>query len=193
MAEKKAGRCEVIMAGTGGRGVLTAGRLLVDAGYVVHKHVAYLPSYFGDMRGSPCECTVILSGEPISSPILAKTRALVVFDDSQLAGFLDRVTPGGVVVLETTARKNQVKREDVQVLEIPAMKLAAEMGDVRSANLILLGGYIQITGVVPLELAEAEVGKRFKGGGGSALLLNLNALRTGAKIAERESAQWQSK
>jgi len=97
----KASRHDVIMTGVGGKGVLTAGLLLAQAGMARYRNVLWFPSYQAAMRGGPSECTVILSDEDIASPILTQAQALVVMDSSQLRAFEGRVKPGGILITES--------------------------------------------------------------------------------------------
>ena len=181
--EKKPNRYEVLMAGIGGKGVLTAGKFLLEAGSTKYQHVVYFPSYSTDMRGAPSECTVILSDSPIGSPVLQSADAIFIMDQSQLAAFENRLRPGGLVVIDSTTQQGTVTRKDVRVLEIPAMSIANAVGDVRSANLVLLGAYVQATGVVPLEIIEDQVKKKFQKAGNGVISMNIEAVRKGAEAA----------
>ncbi|MFA4836658.1 MAG: 2-oxoacid:acceptor oxidoreductase family protein [Dehalococcoidia bacterium] len=183
MREKKPVRYEVIMAGTGGKGVLTAGKFLLEAGALVYEHVLYFPSYSTEMRGAASECSLILSDNPIGSPVLPKVDAIIIMDQSQLEAFESRLRPGGLMVLETSGQKSKVKRKDIRVLEIPAMAIANALGDVRSANLVLLGVYVQATGVVPMEVIEDQVKKKFQKAGNGVISMNIGAVRKGAEAA----------
>ncbi len=171
------------MAGTGGKGVLTAGKLLLEAGASVYEHVLYFPSYSTEMRGAASECSLILSDNPIGSPVLPKVDTMIIMDQSQLEAFESRLRPGGLMVLETTGQKSKVKREDIRILEISAMTIANALGDVRSANLVLLGAYVQATGVVPLEVIEEQVKEKFRGAGKGVISMNISAVRKGAEAA----------
>ncbi|MDD5094986.1 MAG: 2-oxoacid:acceptor oxidoreductase family protein [Dehalococcoidia bacterium] len=177
------------MAGIGGKGVLTAGKFLLEAGAIKYKNVVYFPSYSTEMRGSPSECTVILSESPIGSPVLQSADAILIFDQSQLANFENRLRPSGLMVIDSTMQQGTVKRKDVRVLEIPAMTIANAVGDVRSANLVLLGGYVQATGVVPMEIIESEIKKKFKSGGDKVIAKNIEAVHKGAEVAAEWAAE----
>lgn len=175
-------RYDVIMTGIGGKGVLTAGLLLAQVGMNRYKNVLWFPSYQAAMRGGPCECTVVLSDDDIASPVLSQTQALVVMEATQLKSFQDRVKPGGLLIMEKAGLKERVERRDVQVIEIPAVEWAVNMGDSQASNLVLLGAYIKLTGAIPLSLMEAELEKRFAGKA-KALAVNKKALHEGARLA----------
>jgi 2-oxoglutarate ferredoxin oxidoreductase subunit gamma len=172
-------RHDVIMTGIGGKGVLTAGLLLAQAGMGLYKNVLWFPSYQAAMRGGPCECTIILSDEEIASPILSQAQALIVMEPSQLKPFEHRVQPKGLLLIEKAGLSEGVERGDVKVIPIPAVEMALQSGDSQVANLIFVGAYIGLTGVIPLEMVERELEDRFKG---KALTINKRALRQGAEF-----------
>lgn len=181
-ARSKSARHEVIIAGLGGRGVLMAGQLLAQAALSQYQGVVYFPSYATAMRGGSVECTVILSKKRIGSPGLTRAEALVIMDASQLKDFENRLQPGGLLILENSRLESgqEVKRQDVRVINVPALKMAAELGDVRAANLILLGAYIRATKALSPEYIEAELERRLIGRGEEALLsFNKKAFRAG--------------
>lgn len=173
-------RKDVIMTGVGGRGVLTAGLLLAQAALERYKHILWFPSYQAAMRGGPCECAVILSDEVIHSPILSKTQALVVIDTSQFRDFVDRVLPGGVIISETEGLQVDSVPSNIRLYKVPAMSLAVKMGDIQGSNLVLLGAYLEATGVLPLSVVEKELEKRF-GAKKKVLEANLTAMQEGSK------------
>jgi len=171
-------RHDVIMTGVGGRGVLTAGLLLAQAALSEYKHILWFPSYQAAMRGGPCECSVILSDEEVYSPILSQTQSLIVIDTSQFPDFVSRVLPGGVIITETEGLHTNSVPTGIKLYKIPAMSLAVTQGDIQGSNFILLGAYLEATGVLPLSMVEEEVRKRF-GNKKKVLEANINALKEG--------------
>lgn len=177
-------RHEVIMAGVGGKGVLVAGLLLAQAAMAKYRNVVWFPSYASSMRGAPCECTVIFSAEKIASPVPAQAEAIIVFSPSQLKPFERRVRPGGIILVENAGFSGETEKQDVRILLVPAVAVSMELGDSRAANLVLLGAYIRVTEVLPPELVEAELNRRFSG---EEALLNQRAFREGMKLVEGEN------
>jgi 2-oxoglutarate ferredoxin oxidoreductase subunit gamma len=177
----------VIIAGLGGGGVLMAGQLLAQAGISQYRNVVYFPSYATSMRGGAVECTVILSHRRIGSPVLTQAEALVIMDVSQLQYFENRLQPGGLLILESSRLESGqgVKRQDVRVINVPALKMATDLGDTRATNLILLGAYIRATKALSPQYIEAELERRLLGRGEEALLsLNKKAFRAGLEIGD---------
>lgn len=176
-------RYDVLMAGVGGKGVLTAGLLLAQAAMDHYKNVLWFPSYQAAMRGGPCECTVILSQEEIASPVLTQAQALVVMEPSQLKPFEGRVVPGGLLIAESAGLpQGAVSRQDVAVALVPAVQAALELGETQASNFVLLGAYLELSGALSLEVVKAHLEKRY-GGREKTLSLNLAALRRGVQLA----------
>jgi len=176
------------MAGVGGRGVMLISKLVAEAAFSKYKYVTWSPSYFTTMRGGSAQGTVVFSNEEIASPIIDKADEVIIVDSSQLKDFVARVKPGGTIIIESSGIDDKVDRTDINVIDIPATKIAQEMGSMQAANLILLGAYMQLIKDVPIELVEQVLREKFAGKEQS-LALNINALREGAKlIKERDSS-----
>jgi len=181
---------KVVLAGVGGSGVVWNGTLIARAGLRGYPHVSRLPNFTTSMRGGPCECMVVLSTSPIVTPLVLRGDALLILDSSQLGPFEERVSPGGLIVLESSGGGG-VRRDDVGVLRVPAVELASEMGNPLVSSMIILGAYVQATGVFPPQLIEEEIEARLgsaaaDGGAGSRSTLlsdNRDAFRRGIALA----------
>ncbi|MHB8962790.1 MAG: 2-oxoacid:acceptor oxidoreductase family protein [Saccharofermentanales bacterium] len=129
----------MIISGFGGQGVLSAGRMAALAAMFEGKEVSWLPSYGPEMRGGTANCSVILSDEPIGSPLLNRCDALVALNKPSLEKFGSAVKPGGTIILDSSLIDIRPDREDVKVIAIPASDLAAEAGNMTFAGVMLLG------------------------------------------------------
>lgn len=174
---------DVIMAGTGGRGVLVAARTFALAATSCYPHVSWLPSYAVAQRGGQCECTVVFSAKEVASPLVLKAGAVVIFDSAQLKPYEGRVRPGGMLVVESTDLENNVSRQEFEVYRVPALKLAADLGEVASLNFVLLGAYLEATGALPVEAVEAEIRKRYAARE-AVVASNLRALSKGREFLQ---------
>ncbi|KNY24871.1 2-oxoacid:acceptor oxidoreductase family protein [Pseudobacteroides cellulosolvens] len=150
---------EIIIAGFGGQGILSAGRVLANAGLIEKRNVSWLPSYGPEMRGGTANCSVVISDEPVASPILNSASSLIVMNGPSLTKFENSVLEGGVIIIDSSLVDVEVKRKDVKVYKIPASKMADEMGNVTYANIILLGKLIAHTGVISTESFEESLKK----------------------------------
>lgn len=142
---------EIIIAGFGGQGILSAGRLLAYAGMLENKNVSWLPSYGPEMRGGTANCHVVISDDPVGSPILNSATAIVVLNGPSLDKFEKMVVKDGIIITDSSLIERSPSRDDVNIFEIPATKMASEMGNATFANIILLGKLINKTGIMSKE------------------------------------------
>jgi len=150
---------EIIISGFGGQGILSAGRLLAYAGMLEGKNVSWLPSYGPEMRGGTANCHVIISDDPVGSPILNSATALMVMNGPSLDKFENIVEPGGVIITDSSLVTRSPKRTDVKVYEIPATQMASDMGNLTYANIIMLGKFLEVTGIVSTDTFEKALRK----------------------------------
>lgn len=177
MADKRRG--EVIFSGIGGGGVLTVGEFVAEAANREYEHVVWFPNYSAAVRGGPCECFVIYSDEDIASPVLSRVQTVVVLDPAQLKACEERVRPGGTLIVESAGLQDEAARNDITVLEVPAIETARAMGNPRGANLIMLGVYVGACHLISPQLVEKDLEARFGDKAGP----NLKAFQQGLMIA----------
>jgi 2-oxoglutarate ferredoxin oxidoreductase subunit gamma len=139
---------DVIIAGFGGQGILSAGRILAYAGMLENKNVSWLPSYGPEMRGGTANCNVIISDEPVGSPIINVATSLIVMNGPSLDKFEKMVTSGGVIITDSSLVERVPSRDDVNVYRLPATKTALDMGNSTFATIVLLGKLIAATKIV---------------------------------------------
>ena len=89
---------EIIIAGFGGQGVLSMGKILAYSGLMEDKEVTWMPSYGPEQRGGTANVTVILSDERISSPVLNAFDVAVILNQPSLEKFEGKVKPGGILI-----------------------------------------------------------------------------------------------
>jgi 2-oxoglutarate ferredoxin oxidoreductase subunit gamma len=176
-------RFEVIFAGVGGMGALTAGQLLAQAALAHYPHVIWYPNITTARRNAPADCIVIYSHEPIESPLIYQVGAAVIIESSQLKTFETRIKPEGLLLIETAGLKDEVSRDDIKVKKIPGIETALNLGDSRAANLIMLGAYLGATNTLPPELIEKELVNRFSQKP-KVLEVNLKALQEGVSLGK---------
>lgn len=144
---------EVIMAGSGGQGLMIMGQLLAYAAVEEGYHVVWFPSYGPEARGGTADSTVIMSSEEIGSPISVHPDSLVAMHPALYSKLLGSVKKGGRVFINSSLiTESDGRREDCIMYSIPANTMAEELGNIRSANMIMLGAYVEATRVVRLQL-----------------------------------------
>lgn len=146
--ETKMAHHEIILAGFGGQGILSAGRLIAYAGMLENKFVSWLPSYGPEMRGGTAYVNVIVSDEPVGSPILNSATTLIVMNRPSLDKFENHVVQGGMIIADSSLVDRKPQRTDIKFYGLPATRIASEMGNLAYANIIILGKLLSATGIV---------------------------------------------
>jgi 2-oxoglutarate ferredoxin oxidoreductase subunit gamma len=181
---------QIIISGFGGQGALFAGQLLTYAGLEEGRQVAWLPSYGPEMRGGTARCTVTVSDEPIGSPITDEPSAVIALNPPSLEMFEPKVQPGGLLIVNSSIAREEVKRKDIVSLRIPATDLATdEFQNERMANMILLGALVRLTGVVTLDSVMKALKKNLPQRRRHLLEPNRIALQKGWQIADEATKE----
>jgi 2-oxoglutarate ferredoxin oxidoreductase subunit gamma len=142
---------EIVVSGFGGQGALFAGQLLTYTGMDEGWNVSWIPSYGPEMRGGTAHCIVIISGEPIGSPIIRQPTMCIVMNPPSMEKYDALVKPGGLLVANSNLVQSKSARDDTTTVYVPANKLAAELGNVKMANVILLGALLGMREVLPID------------------------------------------
>ena len=150
---------DIIIAGFGGQGIQSVGMLIAYAGMLENKNVSWLPSYGPEMRGGTSNCHVIVSDEPVGSPILNSSTALIVMSGPSLEKFESMVVPGGLIISDSALVNRVPERKDIKFIVIPATKIASDMGNKAYSNIIILGKLLKNIRVVSIESVEQAMNK----------------------------------
>ncbi len=142
---------EIVIAGFGGQGVLSMGKILVYSGLMQGQEVSWLPSYGPEQRGGTANVTVILSDERISSPILNSYDTVIVLNQPSLEKFESKVKPGGTLIFDGNGFHKFPTRTDINVYRIDATEYAFANDMAKTLNMIILGGFLKIRPVVEIE------------------------------------------
>ncbi|WP_072530008.1 2-oxoacid:acceptor oxidoreductase family protein [Bacteroides ilei] len=142
---------EIIIAGFGGQGVLSMGKILAYSGLMEGKEVTWMPAYGPEQRGGTANVTVIVSDERISSPILSKYDTAIILNQPSLDKFESKVKPGGVLIYDGYGILNPPTRTDIEIYRIDAMDEANERKMAKTFNMIVLGGLLKIRPIVSID------------------------------------------
>jgi 2-oxoglutarate ferredoxin oxidoreductase subunit gamma len=148
---------EVIISGFGGQGALFAGQLLTYTGMDEGWHVTWIPSYGPEMRGGTAHCIVIISDDVIGSPIVSQPSVCIVMNPASMEKYEPLVKPGGLLVANSTLVRERSARKDIQVVYVPANDLAAELGNAKMANVVLLGAALGAREILPIEYVKRSM------------------------------------
>ncbi len=142
---------EIVIAGFGGQGVLSMGKILAYAALMDGLEVTWMPSYGPEQRGGTANVTVVLSDRPISSPVLDSYDTAVVLNQQSLDKFEAAVKPGGTLIYDSYGVHRVPTRTDINVYRVDAMEATFEMDNAKSYNMIVLGALLKIKPVVPID------------------------------------------
>lgn len=136
----------VILAGFGGQGILSAGKMAAEAALFEGKEVSWFPSYGPEMRGGTANCSVVISDEPIGSPVINDADVVICLNQPSAEKFEASLKPGGVLVIDSSLFKFAPTRTDITFIEMPASDIATELGNMAFATISMLGCLSKQTG-----------------------------------------------
>lgn len=169
---------KMLMAGFGGQGVLSMGLNLAEAAMMEGKHVTFLPAYGAEVRGGTANCTVAISDDEIASPVASSPEFVIAMNQPSAVKFQYHLQSGGLFFLNSSLVEAEIARGDIEIVRIPANKIADEMGSPKAANMVMLGAFTKKSGVVELgSLIEAL--KKTLSSKKKLIEINEKALRTG--------------
>ena len=183
MEQKRHVYTNVIMAGFGGQGLMFIGKLLAYCAMKHELNVTWIPSYGPEMRGGTANCTVVISDEPIGSPVINVPEALIIMNNPSLETFEPKLKDHGLLVMDSTLVTRKIRRTDIEVLAMPADDIAMEIGEKRAANMVMLGAYVARTGII----SKNDIADGFKalfGGKAQFLDVNIKAFERGMNYTQ---------
>lgn len=176
---------EIIIAGFGGQGVLSMGKILAYAGLMEGKEVTWMPSYGPEQRGGTANVTVILSDERISSPVLNTFDIAIILNQPSMEKFESKVKPGGILIYDGYGIHTTSQRTDINIFRIDAMDTAAEMQNEKVFNMLILGGLLGICPMVKIDNVMLGLKKSLPERHHHLLPMNEEAIRKGMEIIQK--------
>ena len=173
-----------LFSGFGGQGILFSGKFLAYKGLTDEKNVSWLPSYGPELRGGTASCSVIVSDESIGSPIVDTPDVLIAMNLPSLDKFENTVRAGGTIILDSTLIDRKVNRTDVEVIYLPATRLASENNCPTLANMIIVGKLLKVTGEYDENSIEATLKKVISAKRADMLEVNKKAMEIGANYGD---------
>ncbi len=142
---------EIIIAGFGGQGVLSMGKILAYSGIMQEQEVSWMPSYGPEMRGGTANVTVILSDDRVSSPVLQSYDTAILLNQQSMDKFESRVKPGGLMIYDPNGITRHPERDDIRIFQVEAAAEAARMKSPITFNMLVMGAYLKVNPVVDYE------------------------------------------
>jgi 2-oxoglutarate ferredoxin oxidoreductase subunit gamma len=178
---------EIIIAGFGGQGVLSMGKIICYSGVMQDQEVSWMPSYGPEMRGGTANVTVIVSDERISSPILNSFDTAILLNQQSLDKFEPTVKPGGLLLYDGNGISRHPERKDINIYRIDAAEEAAKMETTKTFNMIVLGGYLKIKPIIKHENVIKGLKKSLPKRYNHLIPINEQAISRGMEIVQEIS------
>ena len=175
---------EIIIAGFGGQGVLSMGKIMCYSGIVQGQEVTWMPSYGPEMRGGTANVTVIISDDRISSPIINEFDTAIILNQQSMDKFESMVKPGGTLIYDGNGITRHPERKDINIYRVPAAAEAAKMETTKTFNMIVLGGFLKIKPIVKMENVIAGLKKSLPERYHHMIPVNEKAVKRGPEIVE---------
>jgi len=144
-------RREIIVSGFGGQGISLAGQLIAAAATNEGRNAVWTPAHGPEMRGGESNCTIVVADAPIGSPVVVQPDTVIIMDRPSLVKLQDTLDGGGLMMINSSLVPEQPRRKNLRVYKVPANHLAEELGDVRVANIVMLGAFIEVDHLVSPE------------------------------------------
>ena len=147
---------EIIIAGFGGQGVMSMGKILAYAGMKAGKEISWIPSYGPEMRGGTANCTVIISDKQIPSPFSNEPDTVIIMNLPSLNKFINKVKKGGKAIINSSIIDKEIDRNDIDIIKVPANETAQKLGNSKIMNMVMLGAYLE--NLKEIKLSDIEKG-----------------------------------
>ena len=175
---------QFLIAGFGGQGVLLIGQLIAKAAMKQDYEVSWMPSYGPEMRGGEANCAVVVSDEPIGSPLVTEPPIAVIMNKPSMIKFAPTMEQGGLLLYNSSLIDEKPARDDVNIVAVPCNDIAEQLGNSRTANMVMLGAIIEKTGVITIDSAMEALKATFGPRKEHLLPINRQAMEAGAKVVK---------
>lgn len=172
---------EIIIAGFGGQGVLSMGKILAYSGIMQDQEVSWMPSYGPEMRGGTANVAVILSDERISSPILNEFDTAIILNQQSMDKFEDMVKPGGLLIYDPNGITRHPSRKDITIASINGAEEASNLKNTKTFNMVILGAFLKVHPIVKMDNVHKGLEKSLPPRHHHLIPLNEEAIKVGMK------------
>jgi len=176
---------EVIIAGFGGQGIILAGKLLAQTAMLSGMETTYMPSYGAEMRGGTANSMIVIADSPVASPLVTEPTSLIAMNKASAGKFAPRVKPDGLIVFNSSLidELGQIN-SSVDTFAVPADDIAVELGNLKIANMVIVGAYLAKRNLLSVDQAAAALPYILAERYHKTLPINIEALHRGAELAK---------
>ena len=172
---------EMIFSGFGGQGVMLMGQIIAYAGMMEGQQVSWFPAYGPEMRGGTANCSVIIGDEPVGTPIVTEPGVIVAMNLPSLDKFEPMLTAGGSLLINSSLIERGPHRRDVKSFLVPCNDIAKELGNLKVANMVMVGAIVAASGAVSIESVINILAKKIFKNKPQVMQLNEQAIRRGVE------------
>ena len=170
---------EMIFAGFGGQGVMLMGQILAYAGMLEGQQVSWFPAYGPEMRGGTANCSIIIGDEPVGTPIVTEPSVVVAMNLPSLDKFEPMLHADGTLLINSSLIDRKPHRTDVKTHYVPCNDIAQELGNLKVANMVMVGAIIAASGVVDIDSVISVLAKKIFKNKPKVMPINEQAIRRG--------------
>lgn len=171
----------IIIAGSGGQGVMLLGKVIAEAAMRQGNQVTYLPAYGAEVRGGTSHCMVTISDQQIGSPYLTQADALIILNKPSLEKFKNKVKTNGLLVLNSSLAKID-QHARIEILQFPFTEMAIKLGNIKVANMVALGCYLAVKKIIKVKNMLKVFKSMAPAGNLKILEINEMALKEGERL-----------
>jgi 2-oxoglutarate ferredoxin oxidoreductase subunit gamma len=179
---------KIIIAGSGGQGILFLGKSLAFASMFEGKEVTWFPSYGAEMRGGTANCTVVVADEMIGSPVVLTPDILVIMNTISLDKFLPKLAKKGYLFYDSSLIPSPAVKQGIRVVPVPATEIASAVATTKSANMVMLGAIIARTKLLRPQSLMRVFQTRAGNAPDTADDVNLRTIQEGIRYIENQKS-----
>lgn len=170
----------LIISGFGGQGIILSGKIMAQTAMMARREVTLMPSYGAEVRGGTAHCLIIMADEPIASPLISVPRSCVVMNSASFDKFATTLAPDGLLIMNAESPQVVPDRDDIDVVAVPAERIALELGSIKIANMVMLGAYVTRTGLFTIDQLAAALPEVLSSRYHQMIPMNVQAMHKGA-------------
>jgi 2-oxoglutarate ferredoxin oxidoreductase subunit gamma len=188
-ASANAAMQEILLAGSGGQGVILTGKMLAQAAVAEGFNVTYIPSYGVEVRGGTANCHIKIGHGPIGSPFVEEATLVLAMNEASYLAFSPLVRKGATLVVNASLVPTIGRHPGVKLVALELTKIASELGSLRSANMLALGLCAGLLGWTCRQRLIDLLAETFGKKDPAVLEINQKILEKGLELAEKDAKE----
>ncbi|MBI2438299.1 MAG: 2-oxoacid:acceptor oxidoreductase family protein [Lentisphaerae bacterium] len=166
----------ILIAGSGGQGIVSLGKLLAGLAAETIPYVTFFPAYGAEVRGGTSNCQIILSANEIAAPIAETFDSILVMNQQSAERFMPALAKDGLAVINQSLCDVPARGDCVP---IPATEIADRLGNTKAANFVMLGAWLKRKPLITPRAVEDAITAHFRGAAPALITINIQAFRAG--------------